>query len=84
MPTNTFEPFKFVRALRAVGFDDAQAEVLSEALKEAMELRPADLATKDLRELELKMKGELKLLTWMVGAILAGIVSLVLKAFFMR
>lgn len=85
MPATTFDTFKFVKALRAVGFDDAQAEVLSEALKDAQDIRLADLATKaDLRELELKMEGELKLLKWMVGAILAGIVSLVLKAFFMR
>jgi hypothetical protein len=44
---------------------------------------------RDLKELELKMdnkfesmKGELTLLKWMVGVLLAGVVSLVLKAFF--
>jgi hypothetical protein len=85
MPATTFDTLKFVKALKTAGFDDVQAEVLSEALKEAQDFRLADLATKsDLRELELKMEGELKLLKWMVGAILAGIVSLVLKAFFMR
>jgi hypothetical protein len=85
MPATTFDTLKFVKALKAAGFDDAQAEVLSEALKEAQDIRLADLATKaDLRALELKMEGELKVLKWMVGAILAGIVSLLLKAFFMR
>jgi hypothetical protein len=42
-----------------------------------------DLATKrDLKELELKLEGELKLNRWMLGAVLASVLSLVIKAFF--
>jgi hypothetical protein len=84
MPAITFDTVKFVKALKAAGFDDAQAEVLTEALKDAQDVHLAELATKaDLRELELKLEGELKLLRWMVGVMLAGVLSLVLKAFFM-
>jgi len=84
MPAITFDTLKFVKALKAAGFDDAQAEVLTEALKDAQDVHLAELATKaDLRELELKLEGELKLLRWMVGVMLAGVLSLVLKAFFM-
>jgi len=43
----------------------------------------AELASKgDLREMELRLGGELKLHRWMLGFMLAGIASLVLKAFF--
>lgn len=37
---------------------------------------------RDLKELELKINGELKLVKWMLGLLLAGVLSLVLKAFF--
>lgn len=37
----------------------------------------------DLRQLELKLTPEINLLKWMIGFVLAGIVTLVLKAFFM-
>jgi len=58
-----------------------QAEAVSVAVRKAQ--ANAELATKgDLREMELRMGGELKLHRWMLGFTLAGIVSLVLKAFF--
>ena len=49
------------------------------------------LATKqDLNEFELKIenrfeaiKGEINLLKWMIGLLLAGVLSLILKAFFL-
>ncbi len=36
----------------------------------------------DLKELELKINAQLLLLKWMMAVILAGIVSLIIKAFF--
>ena len=42
-----------------------------------------DLATKiDLREFELRINAQLLLLKWMIGFMLAGVLSLILKAFF--
>ncbi|MES0335434.1 MAG: hypothetical protein SFH39_03600 [Candidatus Magnetobacterium sp. LHC-1] len=57
---------------------------MSETLKIINESSTKDLLTKaDLQLLEARIDGELKLLKWMVGIMLAGVVSLVMKAFFM-
>jgi len=62
---------------------EEQAEALSEAFIEAQKANIENLATKtDLKELELRINAQLLLLKWMMGFILAGIVSLILKAFF--
>ena len=83
MSTITFDTLKFVKRLKAAGFEEDQAEALSEAFKESQATTIADLATKsDLKELGLKFDGELKLLKWMLGFVLAGIAALVIKAFF--
>ena len=55
------------------------------------EMNLEQLATKqDLNEFELKIenrfeaiKGEINLLKWMIGLLLAGVLSLILKAFFL-
>lgn len=86
----TFDTHAFIKQLKEAGFEEAQAEALSEAFKKAQTAHLAELATKhDLKELELKVdnklesiNGELRLLKWMMGVILAGVVSLVLKTFF--
>ncbi|HIJ40997.1 MAG TPA: DUF1640 domain-containing protein [Deltaproteobacteria bacterium] len=83
MTTITFDTLKFVKQLKAAGFREDQAKALSEAFKESQGTTVADLATKsDLKALELKFDGELKLLKWMLGFVLAGIAALILKAFF--
>lgn len=62
---------------------EEQADAISEAFKEAQEANVELLATKaDLKELELRINAQLLLLKWMMGFILAGAVSLILKAFF--
>ena len=54
-----------------------------EVLRNEREVSFESLATKaDLRELELKLSAELTLHKWMTGAMLAGVVSLVLRSFF--
>lgn len=41
-----------------------------------------DVATKrDLKELELKITGELTLIKWMLGILLGGVIALIMKAF---
>jgi hypothetical protein len=83
MATITFDTLKFVKQLKAAGFAEDQAEALSEAFKDSQETTISDLATKsDLKELEIRINGELKLIRWMIGFVLAGIAALILKSFF--
>ncbi|MCS6786539.1 MAG: CCDC90 family protein [Thiobacillaceae bacterium] len=83
MATVTFDTHKFVRRLREAGLPESQAEAQREAWSEAMDTH---LATKpDIARLELKLvehDGEFKLIKWMLGLLLAGVLALVLKTFF--
>jgi len=95
MATVTFDTLKFVETLREAGVPESQAKALSTAVQESHEA--ADLATKgdiadlrhEMKELELridtrfeKVHGEMLLMKWMLGLLIAGVASLVLKAFF--
>lgn len=80
MATVTFDTLKFVERLKAAGVPEAQAKAEAEALalafSEAMESR---LATKiDVNRIE----RELLVIKWMIGLVLGGIITLILKAFF--
>ncbi|MCX7101806.1 MAG: DUF1640 domain-containing protein [Methylobacter sp.] len=78
MATITFDTLKFVEKLRAGGVpeEQAEAEALVTAFSEAMD---SQLATKtDINRLE----RELIVIKWMVGLVLGGILTLILKAFF--
>ena len=80
MTTITFDTLKFVEKLKSAGIAEehakAEAEALVTAFSEAMD---AQLATKaDINRLE----RELLVVKWMVGLVLGGIVTLMLKAFF--
>jgi hypothetical protein len=91
MSVATFDTLRFVKKLKEAGVSEKQAEAEAEAISEVFEVTLSDIATKgdikelkrDIKELELRLDGEIKLLKWMMGVILAGVVSLVLKAFFM-
>ena len=88
MTTITFDTHKFIRTLKDAGVPEVQAEAFYEAFKEAQ--AESDLATKrdivDLRrDIDVRFErvdGELKLNRWMLGVLLAGVILLVLKAFF--
>lgn len=87
MATVTFDTHAYVKKLRAAGLPEAQAEALAEAHRTSLsEVLDTTLATKgDIDRLEkelLLVKNEITLLKWMTGLMLAGVVSLVLKAFF--
>lgn len=94
MTAITFDTLKYANKLKAAGVPDKQAEAEAEALSDALEINLKELATKDylktkLRDLEHRLdarferiNGELKLSRWMLGVMLAGVLSLVLKAFF--
>lgn len=87
MASVTFDTLKFANRLKAAGVPSAQAEAEAEALSEVFEMNLADLPTKkDLRDelklLEAKIEGRFVLLQWMMGLLMAGVASLILKAFF--
>lgn len=95
MATISFDTLKFVRKLRAAGFAEQQAEGIADAFKEAS--GEAELATKrdvdflkqdlrvDIERIERKQiehDGEFKLIKWMLGILLGGVIALIMKSFF--
>ena len=93
-----FDTHAFIRRLKESGFEEEQAEALSEAMKNVREAITQEAVTKsdinevrhEIREIELKIgsqlesiRGEITLLKWMMGVLLAGVASLVLRAFFL-
>lgn len=80
MATIAFDALKFVEKLRAAGVSEAQAKVEAEALVAAFsEVMDSQLGCKsDLNRLE----RELLVLKWMVGLVLGGVLTLIMKAFF--
>jgi CHASE3 domain sensor protein len=90
MATITFDTLELVDKLKTAGIPQEQAEAVVRVIAEAQD----GLVTKhDLTEAKNEIKsdmnvrferidGELKLNRWMLGILLAGVISLVLKAFF--
>jgi hypothetical protein len=80
MATITFDTLKFVEKLKAGGVPEDQAKAEAEALVTAFsEAMDSQLATKsDTNRIERK----LLVIKWMVGLVLGGILTLILKAFF--
>ena len=86
MTTITFDIQELVNELETSGLTRKQSEMVVSVLKKSQ----GELATKiDLRELELRLDtrferidGELKLNRWMLGFLIAGVMSLVIKTFF--
>jgi hypothetical protein len=80
MASITFDTLKFVEKLREAGVPEAQAKAEAETLVTAFsEAMDSQLATKsDTNRLE----RELLVIKWMVGLVLGGILTLILKAFF--
>ncbi|MBL6987223.1 MAG: DUF1640 domain-containing protein [Methylobacter sp.] len=90
MTTITFDTLELVDKLKTAGIPQAQAEAVVRVIAEAQD----GLVTKhDLTEAKNEIKadmnvrferidGELKLNRWMLGVLLASVISLVLKAFF--
>jgi len=83
MAAITFDTHEFVKKLKGAGFSESQAEAQRDSLAQALD---SQLATKtDISRLELKLtehEGEFKLIKWMLGIVLGGVIALVLKAFF--
>jgi hypothetical protein len=90
-----FDTLRFTRTLEKAGVPTEQAEAISTAFKEAS--GEAEVATKrDIERLDAKLdkefsgvraeivtaKSEMMVMKWMLGLLLAGVMSLVLKQFF--
>ena len=81
VPTVTFDTHKFIRKLKDAGFEEKQAEALTEALRAAIE--DSELVTRKDLQLELApIKTDLTVVKWMLGLVLGGVAALILKSFF--
>lgn len=79
MTTVTFDTLKLVDKLKAAGIPQEQAEAVVRVIAEAQ----AELVTKAYLDNKLPpILTDLAVLKWMIGVLLAGVLSLVLKAFF--
>lgn len=79
MTTVTFDTLELVDKLKSAGIPADQAEWIVRAIVEAQ----AHLATREDLQIALApIRTDLAVLKWMMGVLLAGVVSLVLKAFF--
>lgn len=83
----TFDKLTYVSKLERSGFSREQAEAQAEALDTALR---ESVATKndvtdlkyDINLLRTEISGEMQLVKWMCGLMLAGVVSLIVKSFF--
>jgi len=90
MSSITFDTLKFATRLEKAGVAREQAEVQAQALAEIFDANLASLATKqdlqlvrkDIDMLEQRMHARFTLLQWMLGLLLGGMISLMIKAFF--
>ncbi len=85
MSTITFDTLRFVKTLEAGGISPEQAEAIAEAYRDAS--ADQQLVTKVDLELALQkelapMKTEQQVAKWMNGLMLGGIVTLILKSFY--
>lgn len=79
MATITFDTLLLADKLRASGMPQEQAEAVVRSIAEAQ----TQLVTKsDLETALAPLRTDLAVLKWMMGVLLAGVISLVLKAFF--
>jgi hypothetical protein len=92
MSSITFDTLAYSKRLREAGFTEQQAEAQTQAQQQVMQdILGSQIATKgDINGLEKRIKDEIHnlkiqiaVLKWMMGVMLAGVLSLVLKAFFM-
>lgn len=81
MSAITFDTHKFVQKLQEAGFNQKQAEGLTEAMRAAID--ESELVTKKDLQIELApVKADLNLLKWMMGALIAIAIANFSKQFF--
>jgi len=80
MATITFDTLKFVEKLKSAGVPDEQAKAEVEAVVVAFsEAMDSQLAKKSGIN---RLESEVLVIKWMVGLVLGGILTLIIKAFF--
>lgn len=78
MATVTFDTLKLMEKLKTAGFQPEQAEAVVRAIADAQD----ELVTKAYLDIALSpLKTDLAIQKWMLGILLAGVISLVLKSF---
>ena len=78
MATITFDTLELVDKLKTAGIPQEQAEAVVRVIADAQHR----LVTKDDLEIALSpLKTDLAVLKWMMGILIAGVMSLVLKTF---
>ena len=79
----TFDTLKFTKRLEEAGVSRDHAEAHAEAFREAQGSSMEEIATKaDLRELEVRLMGEMRLNRWMLVLIIAVTTLPALKTLF--
>ena len=79
MTTITFDSLELVDKLKSAGIPQEQAEAVVRVIADAQH----KLVTKDDLEIALlPLKTDLAVLKWMMGFIMAGVLSIVVKTFF--
>jgi hypothetical protein len=72
----TFDTLKFYKEMSNAGMEEKQAITISKELQEIFSQNSDHLATKsDIREVKMELKGEIYLLRWMIGFVMAAIVA---------
>jgi len=80
MTTITFDTHKFVRKLKEAGFEERQAEALTEAMQAV--IHESELVTKRDLQIELApIKADINLMKWMLGAVLGLAIANFAKQF---
>lgn len=72
----TFDTLRFYKEMSNAGMEEKQAITISKELQEIFSQNSDHLATKsDIREVKMELKGEIYLLRWMIGFVMAAIVA---------
>ena len=91
MTAVTFDTLKFVKTLEASGMPAPQAEAVATAVRDSSD--SADLVTRKDLQIELQkelapirsdiavIRSEMTLLKWMIGVVIAGVLSLLVRTF---
>ncbi len=82
MTTITFDTLELVDKLKTAGISQEQAEAQNGLVTKHDLIETKNEIKADMNVRFERIDGELKLNRWMLGVLLAGVISLVLKAFF--
>lgn len=87
MTTITFDTLKFANKLKSAGVPDKQAEAEAEAISEVLAVNLKDLVTKEYLDVKFQqelvpIRTDLAVLKWMMGILIARVMSIVIKTFF--